>query len=200
MESLLLRALESTLRYWLKTFSRDQFKLRGRSIHLHNLGKGKLFSPHHRKWKKNRSRIVLIPPPQVHFRQAIYFHFVCVCVCVLLLSEFLHVLNAIWGFWFIYIIIILWVVVQDVDGAALHASVGLPPSLQVTEARANRLELKVQQNYRPSFYFLCCIKVFLFFFCCTQFHFPSRYLASWQLHRLKSPKLFLMQKSDFVLR
>jgi len=52
----------------LKTFSRDQFKLRGRSIHLHNL---------------------------------------------------------------------------DVDGAALHASVGLPPSLQVTEARANRLELRI---------------------------------------------------------
>jgi hypothetical protein len=46
-----------------------------------------------------------------------------------------------------YFILFLWVVVQDVDGAALHASMGLPPSLQVTEARANRLELKVQQNY-----------------------------------------------------
>jgi hypothetical protein len=46
-----------------------------------------------------------------------------------------------------HIILFLWVVVQDVDGAALHASMGLPPSLQVTEARANRLELKVQQNY-----------------------------------------------------
>ncbi len=153
MESLLLRALESTLRYWLKTFSRDQFKLRGRSIHLHNLGKGKLFPPpHHQKWKKNRSRIVLIPPPQVHFRQAIYFHFVC--VCVLLVSEFLHVLNTIWGFWFY----ILWVVIKDVDGAALHASLGLPPSLQVTEARANRLELKVQQNCWPSFFLSVALK------------------------------------------
>jgi hypothetical protein len=36
----------------------------------------------------------------------------------------------------------------------LHASMGLPPSLQVTEARANRLELKVQQNYWPSFFSL----------------------------------------------
>jgi hypothetical protein len=38
MESLLLRALESTLRHWLKTFSRDQFKLRGRSVQLSDLG------------------------------------------------------------------------------------------------------------------------------------------------------------------
>jgi len=38
MESLLLRALESTLRHWLKSFSRDQFKLRGRSVQLNDLG------------------------------------------------------------------------------------------------------------------------------------------------------------------
>ncbi len=129
-----------------------------------------------------------------------FIFILCVCVCVVAERVSPRVEYDLRILIQIYIIIILWVVVQDVDGAALHASVGLPPSLQVTEARANRLELKVQQNYRPSFYFLCCIKVFLFFFCCTQFHFPSRYLASWQLHRLKSPKLFLMQKSDFVLR
>ncbi len=154
MESLLLRALESTLRYWLKTFSRDQFKLRGRSIHLHNLGKGKLSPPPNQKWKKNRSSIVLIPPPQVHSRQTIYFHFVCVCCCWASFSTCwirsedsdLYIL--------FHIILFLWVVVQDVDGAALHASMGLPPSLQVTEARANRLELKVQQNYWPSFFSL----------------------------------------------
>ncbi|KAG0566404.1 hypothetical protein KC19_7G061500 [Ceratodon purpureus] len=68
MESLLLRGLESTLRYWLKSFSREQFRLRGRSIQLYDL---------------------------------------------------------------------------DVDGDALHASLGLPPTLRVTEARIRNLELRV---------------------------------------------------------
>ena len=38
MESLLARALESKLKYWLKSFTRDQFKLKGRTVELCNLG------------------------------------------------------------------------------------------------------------------------------------------------------------------
>ena len=38
MESILARALEYTLKYWLKSFSRDQFKLHGRTVQLSNLG------------------------------------------------------------------------------------------------------------------------------------------------------------------
>lgn len=38
MESILGRALEYTLKYWLKSFSREQFKLQGRTVHLSNLG------------------------------------------------------------------------------------------------------------------------------------------------------------------
>ncbi|RDX88503.1 hypothetical protein CR513_29891, partial [Mucuna pruriens] len=37
MESIMARALESTLKYWLKSFSRDQFKLQGRTVQLSNL-------------------------------------------------------------------------------------------------------------------------------------------------------------------
>ncbi|KAI4390105.1 hypothetical protein MLD38_002253 [Melastoma candidum] len=37
MESIIARALEYTLRYWLKSFSRDQFKLQGRTALLSNL-------------------------------------------------------------------------------------------------------------------------------------------------------------------
>ncbi|BBN03845.1 hypothetical protein MPTK1_3g00020 [Marchantia polymorpha subsp. ruderalis] len=37
MESILVRALESKLKYWLRSFTRDQFKLQGRSVHLYNL-------------------------------------------------------------------------------------------------------------------------------------------------------------------
>jgi hypothetical protein len=39
MESIIARALEYTLKYWLKSFSRDQFKLNGRTAELSNLGK-----------------------------------------------------------------------------------------------------------------------------------------------------------------
>lgn len=39
MESILARALEYTLKYWLKSFSRDQFKLQGRTAQLSNLGR-----------------------------------------------------------------------------------------------------------------------------------------------------------------
>ena len=39
MESIIARALEYTLKYWLKSFSRDQFKLQGRTAQLSNLGR-----------------------------------------------------------------------------------------------------------------------------------------------------------------
>ncbi|XP_052726420.1 uncharacterized protein LOC108334067 [Vigna angularis] len=66
MESILGRALEYTLKYWLKSFSRDQFKLQGRTVHLSNL---------------------------------------------------------------------------DIDGDALHSSVGLPPALNVATAKVGKLEI-----------------------------------------------------------
>nr|GEV74475.1 hypothetical protein [Tanacetum cinerariifolium] len=37
MESIMARALEYTLKYWLKSFSRDQFKLQGRTCQLSNI-------------------------------------------------------------------------------------------------------------------------------------------------------------------
>ncbi|KAJ0974831.1 hypothetical protein J5N97_016796 [Dioscorea zingiberensis] len=37
MESIIAKALEYTLKYWLKSFSRDQFKLQGRTAQLYNL-------------------------------------------------------------------------------------------------------------------------------------------------------------------
>lgn len=45
MESIIARALEYTLKYWLKSFSRDQFKLQGRTAQLSNLGKILWLSP-----------------------------------------------------------------------------------------------------------------------------------------------------------
>ncbi|XVE80292.1 hypothetical protein DITRI_Ditri14bG0128300 [Diplodiscus trichospermus] len=66
MESILARALEYTLKYWLKSFSRDQFKLQGRTVQLSNL---------------------------------------------------------------------------DINGDALHASMGLPPALNVTTAKVGKLEI-----------------------------------------------------------
>ncbi|XP_042060156.1 uncharacterized protein LOC121804614 isoform X1 [Salvia splendens] len=66
MESILARALEYTLKYWLKSFSRDQFKLQGRTAQLSNL---------------------------------------------------------------------------DINGDALHASMGLPPALNVTSAKVGKLEI-----------------------------------------------------------
>ncbi|KAF3779944.1 UHRF1-binding protein 1-like [Nymphaea thermarum] len=68
MESILARALEYTLSRWLKSFSREQFKLQGRSVLLSNL---------------------------------------------------------------------------DINGDALHASVGLPPALNVAQAKVGRLEIKL---------------------------------------------------------
>nr|KYP53472.1 hypothetical protein KK1_024610 [Cajanus cajan] len=66
MESILGRALEYTLKYWLKSFSRDQFKLQGRTVQLSNL---------------------------------------------------------------------------DLNGDALHSSVGFPPALNVTTAKVAKLEI-----------------------------------------------------------
>ncbi|XP_028807726.1 uncharacterized protein LOC114762416 isoform X3 [Neltuma alba] len=66
MESILARALEYTLKYWLKSFSRDQFKLQGRTVQLSNL---------------------------------------------------------------------------DLNGDALHSSVGLPPALNVATAKVGKLEI-----------------------------------------------------------
>ncbi|XP_054812762.1 uncharacterized protein LOC129313560 [Prosopis cineraria] len=66
MESILARALEYTLKYWLKSFSRDQFKLQGRTVQLSNL---------------------------------------------------------------------------DLNGDALHSSVGLPPALNVVTAKVGKLEI-----------------------------------------------------------
>ncbi|KAL8144379.1 hypothetical protein V2J09_017411 [Rumex salicifolius] len=66
MESILARALEYTLKYWLKSFSRDQFKLQGRKVQLSNL---------------------------------------------------------------------------DINGDALHSSMGLPPALHVTTAKVGMLEI-----------------------------------------------------------
>eukprot|EP00250_Pteridium_aquilinum_P021537 c25158_g2_i1 orf=3038-6676(+) len=68
MESLLAKALESKLKYWLKSYTRDQFKLRGRTVQLCNL---------------------------------------------------------------------------DLNGEVLHASIGLPPTLLVSQARVGILEIKV---------------------------------------------------------
>ncbi|XLR14556.1 hypothetical protein S83_042494 [Arachis hypogaea] len=66
MESILARALEYTLKYCLKSFSREQFKLQGRTVQLSNL---------------------------------------------------------------------------DINGDALHASVGLPPALNVATAKVGKLEI-----------------------------------------------------------
>ncbi|CAN6694537.1 unnamed protein product [Malus baccata var. baccata] len=66
MESILARALEYTLKYWLKSFSRDQFKLQGRTVQLSNL---------------------------------------------------------------------------DINGDALHSSMGLPPALNVATAKVGKLEI-----------------------------------------------------------
>ncbi|XP_077243494.1 amino-terminal region of chorein [Tasmannia lanceolata] len=68
MESIIAMALEYTLKYWLKSFSRDQFKLQGRTAQLSNL---------------------------------------------------------------------------DINGDALHASVGLPPALNVATAKVGKLEIKL---------------------------------------------------------
>ncbi|KAL2636205.1 hypothetical protein R1flu_007684 [Riccia fluitans] len=71
MEAILARGLEPKLKYWLRSFSRDQLRLQGRSVHLYNL---------------------------------------------------------------------------DLNGDVLHATIGLPPTLRVAQARVGKFELKL-----PSF-------------------------------------------------
>ncbi|XP_074311019.1 uncharacterized protein LOC141646917 isoform X1 [Silene latifolia] len=68
MESIIARALEYTLKYWLKSFSRDQFKLQGRTAQLSNL---------------------------------------------------------------------------DINGDALHSSLGLPPAINVATAKVGKLEISL---------------------------------------------------------
>ncbi|KAH0453337.1 hypothetical protein IEQ34_017661 [Dendrobium chrysotoxum] len=84
MESIIARALEYTLKYWLKSFSRDQFKLQGRTAQLSNL---------------------------------------------------------------------------DINGDALHASLGLPLALNVTTARVGKLEITVVVCKHIFYLFLACLEV-----------------------------------------
>lgn len=101
MESILARALEYTLKYWLKSFSRDQFKLQGRTVQLSNLGKFCHYSA-------QSGRILLFD-----------FDFY-----LLLLDSHLN-----FG--------------ADINGDALHSSVGFPPALNVTTAKVRKLEIMV---------------------------------------------------------
>ncbi|KAF3453529.1 hypothetical protein FNV43_RR03969 [Rhamnella rubrinervis] len=71
MESIVGRALEYTLKYWLRSFSRDQFKWQGRTVQLSNL---------------------------------------------------------------------------DINGDALHSSVGFPPALNVTTAKVGKLEIMLPSS------------------------------------------------------
>jgi|AraCvinosormetaG_1042628.scaffolds.fasta_scaffold06407_1 hypothetical protein len=95
MESILARALEYTLKYWLKSFTRDQFKLQGRTAQLSNLGSS-LSSLIGRKKS--------------------------LCFLFLLIQIFLC---------------------ADINGEAIHASMGLPPALSVTTAKVGKLEIMV---------------------------------------------------------
>ncbi|KAM7495534.1 hypothetical protein LguiB_030143 [Lonicera macranthoides] len=84
MESILARALEYTLKYWLKSFTRDQFKLQGRIAQLSNLD---------------------INEDALHAPTYVFF------------------------------------VPKYINGDALHASLGLPPALNVTTAKVGKLEI-----------------------------------------------------------
>ena len=101
MESILARALEYTLKYWLKSFTRDQFKLQGRTVQLSNLGHFPLSS-----FKSQLRLIITI----IHlFLNFWIWNFACL----------------------------------DINGDALHSSVGLPPALNVTTAKVGKLEITV---------------------------------------------------------
>lgn len=101
MESILGRALEYTLKYWLKSFSREQFKLQGRTAHLSNLGK--------------TSQIQIQIAIQIQIQVSFRFRFTD---CESRLS--------------------------DIDGDALHSSIGLPPALNVVSAKVGKLEITVE--------------------------------------------------------
>ena len=103
MESILARALEYTLKYWLKSFSRDQFKLQGRTVQLSNLGN---------------------------------FFFLCL-------------INAEIPDYFVFLLGLIPVflclnLAADINGDALHSSVGLPPALNVATAKVGKLEIVVR--------------------------------------------------------
>lgn len=102
MESILARALEYTLKYWLKSFSREQFKLQGRTVHLSNLGEYLKSNYPNSNSDLNSSFISFSFSPTL----------------TLLLS--------------------------DIDGDALHSSVGLPPALNVATAKVGKLEITVE--------------------------------------------------------
>lgn len=99
MESIIARALEYTLKYWLKSFSRDQFKLQGRTAQLSNLGEFLHLGRFHLYLSNSDLRAV---PVIVFF-------------CAL-----------------------------DINGDALHSSVGLPPALNVAKAKVGRLQITVR--------------------------------------------------------
>lgn len=112
MESILARALEYTLGYWLKSFTRDQFKLHGRTVQLSNLG---LF--------------------QLHLLTILLFN---VCLCILIPQ-------------LCYLI--------DINGEALHASLGLPPALNVTTAKVGKVQITVRKisiSFKISEFYCCC--------------------------------------------
>lgn len=113
MESILARALEYTLKYWLKSFSRDQFKLQGRTAQLSNLG-----------------RVLLAILFELHF----FSTRVCVCVCGAEFRELDLKFSVVFFFWLV-----------DINGDALHASMGLPPALNVTTAKVGKLEIVVSR-------------------------------------------------------
>lgn len=97
MESILARALEYTLKYWLKSFTRDQFKLQGRTAQLSNLGPSSF----------STSSLVMG-----------------------------------WGKDCVFMNLVL-CVIADINGEAIHASMGLPPALSVTTAKVGKLEIMV---------------------------------------------------------
>lgn len=105
MESILARALEYTLKYWLKSFSRDQFKLQGRTAQLSNLGYWYIYI------SSSPSFYLSNLPIQLNFDSILLF-------CLL-----------------------------DINGDALHASLGLPPALHVTTARVGKLEIIVSHFF-----------------------------------------------------
>lgn len=145
MESILARALEYTLKYWLKSFSRDQFKLQGRTVQLSNLG--------------------------------IYFLLDCVFLLLIYATEFRGMdgrsLRQFFLKFFCGILVFL-----DIDGDALHASVGFPPALNVTTAKVGKLEIIVS-------YFFTLLMPFLF--------------LSWHLQKanVKSQEIKVVLKRDY---
>ncbi|RVW94759.1 hypothetical protein CK203_029890 [Vitis vinifera] len=101
MESIVALALEYTLKYWLKSFSRDQFKLQ------------------------------VVP----------YSSPIWVLFCVLISRILDALMCLIGGVCFLNVNwrrFAWWI---DINGDALHSSLGLPPALNVTTAKVGKLEI-----------------------------------------------------------